>query len=114
MTKRIKHLDVKKTCENCKNQFTVKWKLRKHRFCCWECSKEYLRGSNHPCYGKTGVTKKTHPEWAAQISKTCKEKGINVGDKNAMKRPEVAKKAGLKVVMDVCIRKTHQRLLGGK
>jgi len=27
---------------------------------------------------------------------------------------EVAKKAGLKVVMDVCMRKTHQRLLGGK
>jgi len=27
---------------------------------------------------------------------------------------EVAKKVGLKVVMDVCMRKTHQRLLGGK
>jgi hypothetical protein len=64
------------------------------------CSKKCLKilksqifsGSGNPAFGKTYRTKVTHPEWAAQISSTHKECGTLVGDKNPMKRKDVAVK----------------------
>ena len=41
-------------------------------------------------FGRPARTKKTHPEWAAQIAATHKERGSLVGDKNPMKRSDVA------------------------
>lgn len=59
-----------------------------------ECRRKQLSmqtaGERNPAYGKTYRTKETHPEWAANIASTCVERGVNVGDRNAMKRPEVA------------------------
>jgi hypothetical protein len=50
-----------------------------------------LAGENSPSYGKVYQTKQTHPEWAAKIKKSTKGK-INLGDTNAMTRPDVQAK----------------------
>ena len=78
---------VNLTCVTCNKAFEV-YSFRK------TCSKECLKklqikmfsGKNNPAYGKVYRTKETHPEWAAKVSKTAKERKINSGDKNGMKQ----------------------------
>lgn len=66
----------------------------KHRYCSRECQKvgyrTQFRGENNPAFGKTFRSKETHPEWAKNISSTMILREVNVGDKNGMKKPEVA------------------------
>jgi len=78
---------VDKTCENCKVKFTVPFKQRQRRFCCRKCVDESHTGEGNPAFGKSYRTKATHPDWARNIREGSK--GINSGDSNAMKRPEV-------------------------
>lgn len=84
-------------CKWCKKQIVVKQSLaNKRKFCSRECTKEYFKvhfaGVNNPAFGKVYRTKNTHPEWAKSISDTCVKNKVNVGKRNAMKRPEVANK----------------------
>src|SRR4051812_5629451 len=81
---------VDKICRNCQTQFQVAFKYRNRGFyCSQQCSREYMKGENSPTFGKTYRTKETHPEWAASIRKTTKERAINSGDNNGMKREDV-------------------------
>lgn len=93
MKKRVKRFICK--CEMCGTDI-VFTKAKPRRFCSNPCKNKWqktsLLGKNNPAYGKTYRTKKTHPAWARSIRKTAIENEINVGDKNAMKRPDVAKK----------------------
>jgi hypothetical protein len=62
------------------------------------------------------MTKETNPEWAKKIGQTMKERKINVGTRNAMKRPEVANRMSKtrreKVTNDQSYRQFHsQRML---
>lgn len=45
-------------------------------------------GEKNPAFGKTYRTKENNPEWAAAISSGLIRNGVNVGDKNGMKKPE--------------------------
>jgi hypothetical protein len=82
------------TCKGCSNTFTVKYKLRKQKYCSRGCVNNSFSGSGNPSYGKTYRTKDKNPEWAEKISKTSTDREINKGDKNGMKNPEVAKRQG--------------------
>jgi hypothetical protein len=89
---------MEKQC-HCGKFFKVKLShFHKRISCSKECARIRARklgiysGKNNPAYGKTYRTKITHPEWAEKVSATHKEKGSLIGDKNPMKRPEVAKK----------------------
>lgn len=64
----------------------------KTKYCSRACVNTHQKGEGNPAFGKTYRTKATHPDWAAQISKTSKDTGVNVGDKNGMKKPENAAK----------------------
>jgi len=81
-------------CKGCSNTFTVKYKLRKQKYCSRDCVNNSFSGSGNPAYGKTYRTKDKNPEWAEKISKTSTDREINKGDKNGMKNPEVAKRQG--------------------
>jgi hypothetical protein len=78
---------IEKVCENCNVIYNVPFKQRNRRFCSRECVNKFQTGSGNPAFGKTYRTKETHPEWAIKISDGSK--GINSGDSNPMKRPEV-------------------------
>ena len=82
------------TCKGCSNTFTVKYKLRKQKYCSRGCVNNSFSGCGNPSYGKTYRTKDKNPEWAEKISKTSTDREINKGDKNGMKNPEVAKRQG--------------------
>ena len=93
MPKRSKKIEI--VCLNCKS--IVKCTEAKPRkYCNKACQsvhyKELFKGKNNPAYGKVYRSKKTHHEWSESISKTMVERQINVGEKNAMKRKDVAKK----------------------
>lgn len=60
----------------------------KEHFDSWQRITNTNRGDNSPRKGKVACTKATHPEWARKISENSKGR-VNVGAKNAMKRPEV-------------------------
>lgn len=87
---------ITKHCEQCNAEFQVTLAKSSKRFCSKACVNAHYResgmyaGKNNPAAGKIYRSKSTHPEWAASIAKTCVERGINVGDKNGMKDPEVA------------------------
>ncbi len=51
-----------------------------------------FKGCNNPSFGKSYRTKQTHPEWAKSIGETLKKNEVNIGDKNGMKNPDVAKR----------------------
>jgi hypothetical protein len=51
-----------------------------------------FKGENNPSFGKKYRSKETHPEWANLISETHKKNQVNVGEKNGMKKPEVAER----------------------
>lgn len=90
-----------KECAFCKKQFKayVKGSHPGKKTCSKECLKKYqsqiFSGENNPAYGKTYRTKETHPEWAKSISSGLIENGVNVGDRNGMKKPENRKKASI-------------------
>lgn len=52
-----------------------------------------LAGKDNPAYGKVYNTKENNPEWAAKVSSTSKERGINKGNSNGMKNPEARARA---------------------
>lgn len=79
-------------CKQCNNEFIVKYKCRKRKFCSKICLNASLCGSGNPSYRKTYRTKETHPDWAKKISVTSKDREINKGDKNGMKNIEVRKR----------------------
>jgi hypothetical protein len=93
MRKRVERFVCK--CEECGSDI-VFTKAKPRRFCSNDCKNQWQKvamlGENNPAHGKTYRTKKTHPEWAKAIRKTTRERAINSGDKNPMKRPDVAKK----------------------
>jgi hypothetical protein len=93
MPKKSKKIET--ICLNCKSIIKCT-EAKPRKYCNKNCknihSKELFKGKNNPAYGKTYRSKKTHPEWVESISKTMIERQINVGEKNAMKRKEVAKK----------------------
>jgi len=83
--------DVTLTCKGCYQQFVTLYKYRnKRKYCSRNCADKAHTGEGNPSFGKTYRTKETHPEWAASISAGCITNEINVGEKNGMKRPEVA------------------------
>jgi hypothetical protein len=82
------------TCKGCSCIFEVNYKLRKQKYCSRDCINQSFVGSGNPSFGKVYRTKETHPEWAEKISKTSTEREINSGDKNGMKKPDVAKRQG--------------------
>lgn len=66
-----------------------------------------LSGEYSPAFGNPTCTKNKNPQWAENIKIATKGK-INLGDKNAMKRPEVREKMSLtrkKVLQDPAKRK---------
>lgn len=84
-------------CGFCKKTYTVHTspsKARKRLYCSKQCTNEDYKlrfaGDKNPAYGKVYRTKESHPDWAAAISKGSIAAGVNVGEKNAMKRPDVA------------------------
>ena len=84
-----------KVCQICGCDFKIKpSQLQKRKTCSKECQGKLYQtsfsGNNNPAFGKTYCTKETHPEWAENIK--VGTKGINAGDDNAMKRPEVRRK----------------------
>ena len=81
-------------CKLCSCKFEVNYKLRKQKYCTRDCANKSYAGSGNPSFGKSYRTKETHPEWAEKIRTTSTERGINKGDKNGMKNPDVAKRAG--------------------
>ena len=85
---------IELTCKNCHNNFIVAYKARKRKFCSRACVDLYQTGTCNPAYGKTYRTKETHPEWASKVSETHLSKGYILGEKNPMKKPEVAAKMG--------------------
>jgi len=85
---------VNLTCKGCSCIFEVNYKLRKQKYCSRDCINRSFVGSGNPSFGKVYRTKETHPEWAEKISKTSTEREINSGDKNGMKKPDVAKRQG--------------------
>jgi hypothetical protein len=91
MPKRVPRIE--KQCEVCGTIMIVTIAKSSRRFCSRKCQFENYRvaflGENNPAYGMTYRSKETHPEWAAKIQTTTKERGINIGDKNGMKDPEV-------------------------
>jgi len=82
------------TCKGCNRKFEVVYKLRRQKYCTRDCVNKSYSGSGNPSYGKSYRTKETHPEWAQKISSTSLKREINKGDKNGMKNPDVAKRAG--------------------
>jgi hypothetical protein len=90
----MKKIDI--SCKNCQVLFTVSYKERKRKFCSTKCVSLFQTGEKNPSFGKTYRTKETHPEWAKKVSKTHLEKGYISGEKNPMKNPEIAVKAGKK------------------
>ena len=94
---------TKKNCEICGSEFKTYVKPSRPERATRTCSKECLKklkskifsGKGNPAYGRTYRTKETHPEWAAKVSKTSKERKINSGEKNGMKKPEFRKKASI-------------------
>lgn len=80
------------TCRQCGKQFEVKFKDRRRVFCNRSCQHESVRGAGNPSFGKTYRTKATHPEWAQRVADTHRQRGHITGDKNPMKRPEVAER----------------------
>lgn len=87
------------TCLQCKQLFalkTSKAKAEKRKYCSSNCANQAFKvqfsGEKNPAFGKVYRTKATHPEWAAKMSVTSSTRHINAGDKNGMKRPEVAKR----------------------
>lgn len=82
------------TCKGCSCSFEVNYKLRKQKYCSRDCVNRSFAGSGNPSFRKVYRTKETHPEWAEKISKTSTEREINSGDKNGMKKPDVAKRQG--------------------
>lgn len=83
---------VELVCENCKVKFEIVYKYRNNRFCSQTCSRQFQVGVNCASTGKTHRTKATHPEWAEKVSKTHKERGTLIGDKNPMKNKDSAAK----------------------
>ena len=81
-------------CKQCNKVFIVAKKHHKRKFCSRDCVNKFQTGEGNPAFGKVYRTKETHPEWASRTSKTHKERGHIVGDKNPMKNPEVAIKMG--------------------
>lgn len=82
------------TCKGCGSVFEVGYKLRaKRQFCSRNCADKSHTGAGNPAYGRTYRTKATHPEWAAKVSATSSARQINAGEKNAMKRVDVAARA---------------------
>lgn len=86
-------------CLQCKQLFvlkTSKAKAEKRKYCSSNCANQAFKvqfsGERNPAFGKVYRTKATHPEWAAKMSVTSSTRRINAGDKNGMKRPEVAKR----------------------
>ncbi len=84
-------------CSICGSTSHVKRsQLEKKKCCSIACTKilfhDMFSGIGNPAYGKTYRSKITHPEWVCSISQTQKTSGLMLGDKNPMKRPEVAKK----------------------
>jgi hypothetical protein len=83
---------VKKICEYCGQEYSALFKQRnKRKFCGRACVVLHQTGEGNPSFGKTYNTKMGNPEWAKKIKKGTKGK-INIGSKNAMKRPEVREK----------------------
>ena len=82
------------TCKGCSCTFEVNYKLRKQKYCTRDCVNRSFAGSGNPSFGKTYRTKDSHPDWAEKISKTSTDREINKGDKNGMKKPDVAKRQG--------------------
>jgi hypothetical protein len=87
-------MNVTLTCEYCRSSFEIAYKYRKRRFCSRKCVDQSHIGVGNPAFGKTYRTKETHPEWAAKVSATSSARQINSGDKNGMKRSEVAARMG--------------------
>lgn len=88
---------VKISCQECGIEILVtKQKSLKKKYCSRNCQAKHYResgmfsGEKNPSYGKVYRTKITHPEWAKKIRSNTK--GINSGNKNGMKNPEVAKR----------------------
>jgi hypothetical protein len=82
-------------CQFCNLQFPSPRKNRKYcsKICCNNAYKIRFSGEGNPAFGKTYRSKETHPEWAEKVSKTAKDRKINVGNKNGMKNPEARAKA---------------------
>lgn len=82
------------TCKQCEKPFVVLYKYRtKRTFCSRECNRKGSSGAGNPAFGRTYRSKETHPEWAAKVSATSSARRINSGEKNGMKRIDVAARA---------------------
>ncbi len=77
-------------CKRCQQQFEVTLKGRNRKFCSRTCVDAFQTGAGNPAFGKVYRTKESHPEWAAKTSATHRERGTLIGDKNPMKRADVA------------------------
>lgn len=79
------------TCKHCGKSFDALFKVRnKRKYCTPSCSNAAHAGAGNPMFGRPARSKETHPEWAARIAVTHRERGSLVGDKNPMKRSDVA------------------------
>lgn len=88
------------TCQHCGTKRVRDCKpsqVGKRVFCDQKCQslayKTQFTGRNNPAYGRVYRTKESHPEWAQAISDGQIRNGVNVGERNGMKRPENREKA---------------------
>lgn len=86
-------------CQQCGREFefhSSPAKVKKRKYCSNKCAGESykirFKGRKDPP-GAKRMNKIDNPEWAAKISKTSKERSVNVGEKNGMKNPEARVKA---------------------
>lgn len=76
------------TCQYCLQEFETLFKHRTRKFCSRMCVNLKQTGEGNPMFGRPAWTKETHPESAEKVRQTSIERGVNVGDKNGMKKPE--------------------------
>lgn len=98
-TAETKRVYITRNCLVCQKEFTGFGKNFVKKYCSNACvnkaNEERFSGENNPMFGKTAWTKAERPEVAENLSRRHKENGVNVGDRNGMKKPESRKKASI-------------------